>query len=84
MEGTVFTYIFSRYLSHSYFNNSLPLFCINGCLELVTQSPPFHTALDTETFRNVQESGRCNIFVSGTKKYEGTVLKVKTNIREQY
>ena len=33
MEGTVFTYIFSRYLLHSYFKNSLPLFCINGCLE---------------------------------------------------
>ena len=40
IEGTVFTNIFSRYLPHSYFNNYLPLFCINGCLEWVTQSPP--------------------------------------------
>ena len=68
MEGTVFTFIFSRYLPHSYFNNSLSLFCISGCLEWVTQSPPLQTALDTETFRNVQEFGRCNIYVSGTKQ----------------
>ena len=25
--------------------------------------PPLQTALDTETFRNVQESGRCNIHI---------------------
>ena len=25
------------------------------------------TPLDTEQFRNLQESGRCNIYVSGTK-----------------
>ena len=74
MEGTVFTYIFSRYLKHSYFKNSRPLFCINGCLEGVTQSPPLLTAIDTEQFRNVQESERYGIHVSGTKTLLPTAL----------
>ena len=40
--------------------------------EGVTQSPPLQTAVDTEQFRNVQESERYSIHVSGTKSIKYT------------
>ena len=40
-----------------------------GNREGVTQSPPLQTAVDTEQFRNIQESVRYGMHVSGTKYY---------------
>jgi len=42
--------------------------------EGVTQSPPLQTAVDTEQFRNVQESERYGIHVSGTKIQYRTLI----------
>ena len=71
MDGTDFTYIFSRYrtyLPHSYFNNSLPFPYSAMWFGHNCQTTWQNMEMGTEQFRNLQESGRCNRYVSGTKK----------------
>ena len=71
MEGTDFTHIFSRYLPHSYFNNSLPFPYSAMLFGHDCQTTWQNVEMDTEKFRNLQESERYDIFVSGTKKITG-------------
>ena len=68
MEGTDFTYIFTRYLPHSYFNSSLPFPYSAMWFGHDCQTTWQNTEIDTEQFRNLQESGRCDTYVSGKKK----------------
>ena len=67
MEGTDFTYIFSRYLPHSYFNNSLPFPYSAMLFGHDCQTTCHNMEMDTEQFRNLQESESYDIYVSGTK-----------------
>ena len=58
MKGTNFTYIFSRYLLHSYISNSLPFPYSAMLLGHDCQTTWQNMEMDTEQFRNVQESER--------------------------
>ena len=77
MKGTVLTYIFSRYLPHSTFH--MAVWRGGDC---ITPSPfPYSAMLfghycqtkwqnmemDKEQFRNLQESERYDIYITGTK-----------------
>ena len=67
MEDTNFTYIFSRYLPHSYFSHSLPF--PNSAMLFGHDCQTWQNMeMDTEQFRNVQESERSDMYVSVTKK----------------
>ena len=70
MKGTNFTYIFSRYLPHSYFRNSLPFPYSAKLFGHECQTTWQNMEMDTEQFRNLQESGTCNRYVSGTKNIQ--------------
>ena len=70
MKGKNFTYIFSRSHPHSYFSNSLPFPYSAMLFGHDCQTTWQNMEMDTEQFRNVQESERYDIYVSGTKNYE--------------
>ena len=63
MEGTDFTHIFTRYLPHSYFNKSLPFPYSAMWFGHDCQTTWQNMEMDSEQFRNLQESGRCNIYI---------------------
>ena len=70
MEGTDFIYIhiFKVPPPHSYFNNSLPFPYSAMLFGHDCQTTWQNMEMDTEQFRNLQESGRCNIYLSGSNK----------------
>ena len=60
-EGYKFYIIFSRYLQHSYFSNSLPFPFSAMLFGHDSQTTWQNLEMDTEQFRNVQESERYDI-----------------------
>ena len=68
MKGTNFTYIFSRYLPHSYFSNSLPFPYSAILFGHDCQTTWQNMKMDAEQFRNVQNL-KGTIYASPVQKY---------------